>query len=238
MCWEKPRGPGIALALGSAGCDAPAYTVACLLCGSGIHRDVSPVWLWQVIWLFGASTLFFLPVSKPLNKETMNYSCVVIGLVAVLAAMYAPPVVRAVSLAAFATLLHSCLFPSIVHGFVWRETCRPPVLCRAAPQLLDRVGPARVRRPSALPPPRGAQCSSLQPLRGADGQRVAQQGGPGAVRALEHIIGAPAPTPPLALCLLQTLIHLELSPSQCSLPLFPSLFIFPCSEIDLRQRSK
>ena len=73
MCWEKPRGPGIALALGSAGCDAPAYTVACLLCGSGIHRDVSPVWIWQVIWLFGTSTLFFLPVSKPLNSEQGNH---------------------------------------------------------------------------------------------------------------------------------------------------------------------
>jgi len=47
-----------------------------------------PLGVISVIWLFGTSTLFFLPVSKPLNKETMNYSCVVIGGVAVLAAIY------------------------------------------------------------------------------------------------------------------------------------------------------
>ena len=40
------------------------------------------------VWLFGTSTLFFLPSSFPVAAATMNYACVVVGFFFIVAALY------------------------------------------------------------------------------------------------------------------------------------------------------
>jgi hypothetical protein len=58
--------------------------------GAGVSLGA---WSWPLgviscVWLFGTSILFFLPQEKPVNKESMNYSCVVVGGTAFIALVY------------------------------------------------------------------------------------------------------------------------------------------------------